>query len=50
MFKFLSFRIISRDKVIPFDNPEWKIDWNIRSINSVLPEKQIKNPHPKIKF
>jgi len=47
MFKFFNFKS-TREKVIPFEQQERKIEWNIRSINSVLPENYIKQQ--KIKF
>ncbi len=47
MFKFLSTK---KTNVFPYEYKERKIEWNIRSINSVLPEEQIKNPHPIVKL
>ncbi len=37
MLKFFT----KKTRVLPFEYEEKKIEWNIRSINSILPEKQI---------
>jgi|LakMenE01Jun11ns_1017448.scaffolds.fasta_scaffold9956405_2 hypothetical protein len=47
MIKFFTNK---KTAVTPINYEERKIEWNIRSINSILPEQQLKNPNPKIKF